>query len=63
MSVNEVKKFLMDSKEEFARVSWLDPKTAGTYTALCLVLVIIFGVFFMGLDYVFSRLGTVISGL
>lgn len=59
--MSKLSSFITESKEEFARVSWPSKKQAIISTILVIIVSIVFSFFFVGLDYIFAQLGTIVG--
>lgn len=59
--MKKIAKFLVDVKKEMSKVKWPDKKQMIENSAATLICVLVFGLFFGGLDLVLSVVKMVIS--
>ena len=58
--MKKIKGFLQGVKKEASRIHWPSRKELVKYSAICIVLIVFFGLYFFGLDALFAFLKGVI---
>lgn len=58
--MHKLREFFHGVKKEASRVHWPKAKTLYKYSVICIVLIVFFGLYFVGLDAIFAFLKGVI---
>lgn len=57
------KSFIKEVKSELQKVKWLTKKELIKYSVACIAFILIFGIYFYGLDALFAWLSSLVKGL